>query len=109
MKGHGFIARLGYALAGLRAAWRMEKSLHTHAWATAMVASLLMLTRAPALWWALMALSIGLVVSAELLNTALEALADRLHPPRHEAIKLSKCGASCCPGWASICRFEQAR
>ena len=42
------------------------------------------------MWWALMALTIGLVVSAELLNTAIEALADHLHPQQHDAIKLTK-------------------
>ena len=31
MKGHRFAERLGFAWAGLRAAWRMEKSLRIHA------------------------------------------------------------------------------
>lgn len=90
MKGHPFTARLGYAMAGLRAAWRMEKSLRTHAVATVLIVSLLVLTRAPALWWAVMALTIGAVVASELLNTALEVLADHLHPHKHPAIGLSK-------------------
>jgi undecaprenol kinase len=90
MKGHGFKARLGYALAGLRAAWAKEKSMRTHALISLAVVALLVLTRAPALWWAVMALTIGLVVSAELLNTSIEALADHLHPERHEGIKLTK-------------------
>lgn len=90
MKGHGFTARLGYALAGLRAAWRLEKSLRTHAVATLIVLGLLAWCQAPAAWWALMALTIGLVVASELLNTAIEALADHLHPQRHEAIRITK-------------------
>ena len=90
MKGHPFKARLGYAMAGLRAAWRSEKSLRTHAVATVLIVILLVLTRAPALWWAVMALTIGAVVASELLNTALEALADHLHPQQHPAIGLSK-------------------
>lgn len=90
MKGHPFTARLGYAMAGLRAAWRSEKSLRTHAVATVLVVMLLVLTRAPALWWAVMALTIGAVVASELLNTALEVLADHLHPQLHPAIGLSK-------------------
>ena len=90
MKGHPFTARLGYAMAGLRAAWRSEKSLRTHAVATVLIVMLLVLTRAPALWWAVMALTIGAVVASELLNTALEALADHLHPQQHPAIGLSK-------------------
>lgn len=90
MKGHRFADRLGFAWAGLRTAWRMEKSLRTHALATVGVVVALVLTRAPALWWAVMAVTIALVVAAELLNTAIEALADHLHPQWHEAIKRTK-------------------
>ena len=90
MKGHRFTERLGFAWAGLRTAWRMEKSLRTHALATVGVALALLLTRSPSTWWAVMALTIALVVSAELLNTAIEALADHLHPQQHEAIKRTK-------------------
>lgn len=85
-KGRGFTARLGHAWAGLRSAWQHEPSLRTHAVATVAVVAALAVTRAPASWWALMALTIGAVVSAELLNTALEVLADHLHPGHHPAI-----------------------
>lgn len=90
MKGHSFIDRLGYAWAGLRAAWRLEKSIKTHALATAGVCALLLITKAPPIWWAIMAMTIALVVSTELINTAIEALADHLHPQQHDAIKLTK-------------------
>lgn len=90
VKGQGFTARLGHALNGLRAAWRLEASLRSHALAAVAVAVLLALSHAPALWWAVMALTVGAVVSAELLNTAIEALADHLHPERHPAIGLCK-------------------
>jgi len=89
-KGQGFTARLGHALNGLHAAWRLEASVRTHALATVAVAVLLALSHAPALWWAVMALTVGAVVSAELLNTAIEALADHLHPGHHPAIGLCK-------------------
>lgn len=90
MKGQGFKARLGFASAGLRTAWRQEKSVRTHAMATVGMLLLLVLTGAPALWWAVMALTIGLVAAVELLNTALEVLADHLHPAHHPAIGLCK-------------------
>lgn len=90
MKGHRFTNRLGFAWAGLRAAWQTEKSLRTHALATAGVIAALFITQAPLLWWGVMALTIALVVCAELLNTAIEALADHLHPQRHDAIKRTK-------------------
>jgi undecaprenol kinase len=90
MKGHNFRNRLAFAWAGLRTAWRMEKSLRTHALATAAVAATLLWAHSPAYWWAVMALTIGLVISTELLNTAIEALADHLHPQRHDGIKVTK-------------------
>lgn len=90
MKGHRFKDRVGYALAGLHAAWGMEKSLRTQTAGACAVVALLLLTRAPAWWWAIMALTIAAVVGTELLNTAIEKLCDHLHPQRHEAIKLTK-------------------
>lgn len=90
MKGQGWWARLGYAWGGLRTAWGREKSLRTHALATTCVFIALMLTHAPPMWWAVMAVTVGLVVATELINTAIEALADHLHPQRHTAIQVTK-------------------
>ena len=55
----------------------------------AVLLALLWLRPAP-MWWALMAIAVALVLAAELANTAVERLADRLHPERHPAIKLVK-------------------
>ena len=90
MKGQRFARRMGCAWQGLRAAWRLEASLRTHALATVALTVVLALTQAPALWWAVMALTVAAVVACELLNTAIEALADHLHPGHHPAIGLTK-------------------
>ena len=90
MKGRPFPERLGFALAGLRLALRQEPSLRSHALAALAVAGVLWISHAAPLWWALGALSIGLVVVAELANTAVETLADHLHPERHPQIKAVK-------------------
>ena len=74
MKGHHFLDRLAYAWAGLRAAWRMEKSLRTHALATLGVLGLLLLTRAPGLWWAVMALTVALFRLIHRCSTSVLAL-----------------------------------
>ena len=50
----------------------------------------LSITRPAPLWWAVGALTIGLVMMAELMNAALETLADRLHPERHPEIGAAK-------------------
>lgn len=90
MKGRGLLARMGFAFNGLRLAVVRERSLRTHLAAVAAVLALLLATRPAPLWWAVMALTVGFVLVAELLNSALEALADRLHPERHPEIGAAK-------------------
>ncbi len=86
MKGLPFARRLGFALHGLWHALRHERSLRSHLLATAAVLMLLLATRPAAIWWALLLLAVGLVLVAELLNSALEGLLDHLHPARHPAV-----------------------
>lgn len=90
MKGQPFIRRLGFALHGLRLAIRREGSFRTHLLATVAVLLVLLATRPAPLWWALLALAVGLVLVAELVNSALEALSDHLHPERHPEIGAAK-------------------
>ncbi len=90
VKGQGLAARLRFAVNGLAVAVRRERSLRTHLAAILAVTAVLAATRPAALWWAAAALAIGLVLVAELLNTALEILADRLHPDLHPAIRAAK-------------------
>jgi len=90
MKGQPFIRRVGFALHGLRLAVQREGSFRNHLLAAAAVLVLLLVTRPAALWWALLALAVGLVLVAELVNSALEALIDHLHPERHPEIGAAK-------------------
>jgi undecaprenol kinase len=91
----GFPARLGFALRGLAHALRTQKSLRLQALAVLVVIAALMWLRPPALWWALAALACGAVLAAELLNTAIEQLADELHPEDSPGIGLLKdCAAA---------------
>ncbi|MBV2134165.1 diacylglycerol kinase [Pseudomonas sp. MAP12] len=90
MKGQPFIKRVGFALHGLRLAVQREGSLRTHLLAAAAVLAVLLATRPAALWWALLALAVGLVLVAELVNSALETLIDHLHPERHPEIGAAK-------------------
>ena len=90
MKNQTLLRRLAFAFAGLRTAWRTEQSFKTHVAAGAAVLGVLIwLEPAPA-WWAIGALTVAFVLAAELLNTAVEALADHLHPEQHPAIKAVK-------------------
>jgi diacylglycerol kinase (ATP) len=90
MKNQGFLRRLGFALAGLRATWHSEQSFRIHVVATIGVLGALLWFQPPPSWWAIAALTIAFVMATEIVNTALEGLADHLHPEQHPAIKAVK-------------------
>jgi diacylglycerol kinase (ATP) len=95
MKNQPFARRLSFALAGLAAALRAEKSLRLQVIAAVGVLAVLVWLRPAPVWWALVAMTIVLVLAAELVNTALEHLADHLHPEQHPRIKMVKdCAAA---------------
>jgi len=89
-KNHSFPERLRYALNGIAHALRSEHSLQFQAGAFVAVLAALCVLRPRPVWWALALLSSALVVAAELLNTALEELADDLSPAEHPRIRLVK-------------------
>jgi undecaprenol kinase len=90
MKNQSLLKRLGFALHGISAAWREETSFRQQSVATLCVISVLIWRRPAMVWWALLMLSCGMVLAAELFNTALEHAIDRMHPARHPAIQLAK-------------------
>jgi undecaprenol kinase len=95
MKNQGFIQRLSFAAGGILAAIRSEASFRIQLVLAVMAAAVLALLRPPLVWVALCVLSGAAVLTAELLNTALERLADRLHPEQHPAIRTAKdCAAA---------------
>jgi hypothetical protein len=50
----------------------------------------LVILRPPVVWWAILALTISFVLTAELMNSAFEALVDLLHPEQHPEIRVIK-------------------
>ncbi len=89
-KNQAFAARLRYALHGIGHALRSEHSLQFQAGVfVAALVALIVLHPRP-VWWALVLLASALVLAAELLNTALEELADHLNPEEHPRIRLVK-------------------
>lgn len=89
-KNRSFPARLGFALSGIVQGLRSERSLRTQFLAALAVLALLAWRRPEPLWWALCALAVGGVLAAELFNTALERLADHLHPGLHDEVRIAK-------------------
>lgn len=94
-KNQPFARRLGFALAGLCGAWQSERSLRFQ---LSFFAGLLVMMLALGLepgWWAIVLLTGSVVIAAELFNTALEHLADHLHPGIHPQIRIVKdCAAA---------------
>lgn len=90
MKGHSVGKRLGYALAGLVAGWRREHSFRVHVWTFAAAAVALGLARPAPIWWALFAIVAAAVCGLELINGAVEALADMVEPDIHPEVKAIK-------------------
>lgn len=90
MKNRPFAQRLSFALAGIATAFRRERSLRTQSAVAVLALVVLALFRAPAVWWAVVVLAVVAVLAAELFNSALEALADHLHPDRHPEIGAMK-------------------
>jgi len=90
MKGRGFVSRLGFAIAGLRAAWTGEASFRAQVRIGAATAVLLALVRPAPIWVAVTLVAAATVLALEAANAALEALADALHPAHHAGIGRAK-------------------
>ncbi|MHB8815404.1 MAG: diacylglycerol kinase [Steroidobacteraceae bacterium] len=87
--------RMGFALAGLLHGLRTERSVRFEAVVLVLVLAALAILRPEPIWWAAAALASAGVLAAELLNTAIETLADHLSPEFHPQIKVVKdCAAA---------------
>jgi diacylglycerol kinase len=95
LKNQTFLARAGFALAGIRSAFQRESSFRVQVAAAALLVLASVVLRPAAIWMAILLLCVALVLGAELINTALEALADGLHPEDAEFVGLAKdCAAA---------------
>ena len=94
MKNQSFRRRIGFALQGVHCAWRGESSFRQQALVALGVLFILLWRQPEMVWWALLLMNCGIVLAAELFNTALERALDHLSPERHPAIQAAKdCGA----------------
>ena len=90
MKNQSFPKRLGFAMHGIAAAWRSEMSFRQQCIAVVLVVVVLVWRRPSMVWWAFLLINCGMVLAAELFNSALEHALDHLHPARHPAIQIAK-------------------
>ncbi|HWG00084.1 MAG TPA: diacylglycerol kinase [Steroidobacteraceae bacterium] len=86
---------MSFALAGLAHGLRSERSVRFEAVVLALVVAALIILRPEPIWWAAVALASAGVLAAELLNTAIETLADHVCPEIHPSIRIVKdCAAA---------------
>ncbi|MCS7088236.1 MAG: diacylglycerol kinase family protein [Thermoflexales bacterium] len=83
-------ASFRFAFAGIAHAWRTQRNFRIHVAVTAAVLAAGAWLELSTDQWALLALTIGVVLQAELLNTALEAVVDHVAPEFHALAKAAK-------------------
>lgn len=95
MNKHSFFRSFSFALAGILSAFKTEQNFKIHLFATIIAVVLAVALRISAAEWLWIALSVALVLGAELMNTALESLADRVSVEQHPLIRTAKdCAAA---------------
>ncbi len=85
-----FIKSLGYAIEGVKNTYQSEPNFKIHVVAGLIVLSLGILLSLSIIEWGIVILLIGIVLTAELMNTAIEALADEVTKSYSSSIKKVK-------------------
>lgn len=75
---------MGYALKGMYIAVREEQNMRIHLLAVAVVTFAGVYLGLSAIEWAIIALTIGFVVSLEMVNAAIEGIVDHVQPEYHK-------------------------
>jgi undecaprenol kinase len=94
MKNRPLHERLVFALHGIRAVWRSERSFRTQCWCALAATAATIALRPGWTWAAIIALASATVLAFELMNSALEYLIDHVHPDIAPAIKHAKDAAA---------------
>jgi diacylglycerol kinase len=80
----------GNAFAGLWAVWRTQRNARIEVCISLVVIVMGLLLRVGVREWAILVLTMGLVLTAECLNTVIEALVDLVSPDYHDLAKVAK-------------------
>lgn len=91
--GFSFSARVrsfGFAFQGIAAAFRSQHNMWIHVLATLVVCGLGWMLQVSSVEWCLLLLAITSVFTAELFNTAFEALCDVASPDYHPMVRRAK-------------------
>ena len=89
-RARSFWQSLGFAIAGVRHAFRSQGNLRIHGVIAGVVIIAALVLRISRAEWAVVVSLIALVIGLELLNTAIEALVDLSSPTSHPLAKIAK-------------------
>lgn len=90
-----FFRSFGYSIEGLKYAYKYEQSMLVHVIATVCVIVANFFFRVNGTEWLITLLAIGMVLAAELINTAIEAVVDLVTLEIHPLAKIAKdCGSA---------------
>ena len=85
-----FIKSFGYSIEGLKYAYKYEQSMLIHVIATVCVVCANVFFQVSGIEWLITLLAIGMVLSAELINSAIEAVVDLVTLEEHPLAKIAK-------------------
>lgn len=90
-----FVKSFSYSIEGLKYAYKYEQSMMIHVIATILVICANIFFQVTGIEWLITILAIGMVLSAELFNTAIEAVVDLVTLEIHPLAKIAKdCGSA---------------
>lgn len=87
---HTIPRSFGYAVSGIKTAFKNEPNFRIHILATLIATGLGIFVGLSTTEWAIMFLTICLVITMELVNTALEAIVNLVSPQIQEKAKVAK-------------------
>jgi undecaprenol kinase len=90
MKNAPFRTRLFNAYAGIIHALKHEQSFKLQLIAAIVAFAVLIFFKAGPIWWSIFGIASSSVLAAELFNTALENILDRIHPGTDPLIRIAK-------------------
>lgn len=84
------IQRMADGLRGIREGWKQDQAMRTHVLLSAVGIAVLLVIQPPAAWTLVVVVLVVAGLAAELMNSALEAALDKLHPDVDPAIGAAK-------------------
>jgi len=86
VKSQSIPQKIRNAYNGIVFTFNTESNFRFHCYSAILVFVIFLFLQPSLIWWALISICIGLVIAAELANTAIEVLLDHIHPELHPAV-----------------------